>query len=83
MKPHRVDIIGDVLWVSDEAIPTEADLAKCDNCGAERSFEFQILPQNLNHLKVSSKASFFFGLQFPLVWKIMHQKQTNKKKHLK
>ena len=43
---------GEVLWVSDEGIATESDIPKCESCGSERRFEFQVLPQLLNHLKV-------------------------------
>ena len=38
--------------MSDEGIATESDIPKCESCGSERRFEFQVLPQLLNHLKV-------------------------------
>ncbi|XP_064623525.1 programmed cell death protein 2-like [Lineus longissimus] len=44
---------GDPLWVSNENIPSQEDIPKCD-CGATRTFEFQVLPQLLNHLDVTS-----------------------------
>ncbi|NWY01077.1 PDCD2 protein, partial [Nothoprocta ornata] len=39
------------LWVSSENIPEEKDIPNC-SCGAKRIFEFQIMPQLLNHLQV-------------------------------
>ncbi|KFO80739.1 Programmed cell death protein 2, partial [Cuculus canorus] len=41
------------VWVSGENIPEEKDIPNC-LCGAKRIFEFQIMPQLLNHLKVDS-----------------------------
>ncbi|XP_065586834.1 programmed cell death protein 2 [Cyrtonyx montezumae] len=41
------------IWVSGENIPEEKDIPNC-SCGAKRVFEFQIMPQLLNHLKVDS-----------------------------
>ncbi|KAJ1984044.1 hypothetical protein H4R34_000906 [Dimargaris verticillata] len=38
------------LWVSDIDRPTAKNIPPCDHCGAERQFEFQILPQLLNYL---------------------------------
>lgn len=52
---------GKPLWVSKVNIPEESDVPKC-SCGADRTFEFQILPQLLNHLKVDSfQASVDWG----------------------
>nr|XP_021151716.1 programmed cell death protein 2 [Columba livia] len=41
------------IWVSGENIPEEKDIPSC-SCGAKRIFEFQIMPQLLNHLQVDS-----------------------------
>ncbi|XP_039604204.1 programmed cell death protein 2 isoform X1 [Polypterus senegalus] len=41
---------GSPLWVCDK-IPSKVEIPNCD-CGAERVFEFQIMPQLLNHLNV-------------------------------
>ncbi|KFZ66308.1 Programmed cell death protein 2, partial [Antrostomus carolinensis] len=41
------------IWVSGENIPEEKDIPNC-LCGAKRIFEFQIMPQLLNHLQVDS-----------------------------
>ncbi|KFP07471.1 Programmed cell death protein 2, partial [Calypte anna] len=41
------------VWVSGENIPEEKDIPNC-SCGAKRIFEFQIMPQLLNHLQVDS-----------------------------
>ncbi|NXN12800.1 PDCD2 protein, partial [Indicator maculatus] len=41
------------VWVSGGNIPEEKDIPNC-LCGAKRIFEFQIMPQLLNHLKVDS-----------------------------
>uniref|UniRef100_A0A6J0UFC8 Programmed cell death protein 2 n=1 Tax=Pogona vitticeps TaxID=103695 RepID=A0A6J0UFC8_9SAUR len=41
------------LWISGENIPQETDIPDC-LCGAKRIFEFQVMPQLLNHLKVDS-----------------------------
>ncbi|MGH0127977.1 UNVERIFIED_CONTAM: hypothetical protein FKN15_064387 [Acipenser sinensis] len=45
--------MGRPLWVSDENVPKETDIPNC-LCGAKRLFEFQIMPQLLNYLKVDS-----------------------------
>ncbi|XP_077997124.1 programmed cell death protein 2-like isoform X2 [Glandiceps talaboti] len=47
---------GEPLWVSSQHIPKDDDIQVC-KCGAPRIFEFQILPQLLNHLKVDSLAA--------------------------
>ncbi|XP_042652069.1 programmed cell death protein 2 isoform X2 [Tyto alba] len=44
---------GEQIWVSGENIPEEKDIPNCV-CGAKRIFEFQIMPQLLNHLQVDS-----------------------------
>ncbi|NWX44329.1 PDCD2 protein, partial [Steatornis caripensis] len=41
------------IWVSGENIPEEKDIPNCV-CGAKRIFEFQVMPQLLNHLQVDS-----------------------------
>ncbi|KAM5326703.1 programmed cell death protein 2 [Glossophaga mutica] len=38
------------VWISGESIPREEDIPDCP-CGAKRTFEFQVMPQLLNHLK--------------------------------
>ncbi|XP_054990977.1 programmed cell death protein 2 [Sorex araneus] len=38
------------VWISGENIPQEKDIPDCP-CGAKRIFEFQVMPQLLNHLK--------------------------------
>ncbi|NWQ67680.1 PDCD2 protein, partial [Neopipo cinnamomea] len=43
----------DPIWVSGENRPEEKDIPNC-LCGAKRIFEFQIMPQLLNHLQVDS-----------------------------
>ncbi|XP_069787766.1 programmed cell death protein 2 [Narcine bancroftii] len=42
---------GSPLWVSGVNIPTNSDIPNC-SCGARREFEFQVMPQLLNQLKV-------------------------------
>lgn len=44
---------GEPLWISGLNVPAENDIPNCE-CGAKRAFEFQIMPQLLNHLKVDS-----------------------------
>ncbi|XP_020369655.1 programmed cell death protein 2 [Rhincodon typus] len=44
---------GSPLWVSEDNVPSDADIPSCA-CGAKREFEFQVMPQLLNHLKVDS-----------------------------
>lgn len=52
---------GSPLWVSSEHVPSKADTPNCQ-CGAHRNFEFQIMPQLLNHLKVDrTDASIDWG----------------------
>uniref|UniRef100_A0A8D0G616 Programmed cell death protein 2 C-terminal domain-containing protein n=1 Tax=Sphenodon punctatus TaxID=8508 RepID=A0A8D0G616_SPHPU len=43
----------DPIWISGENIPQTTDIPNC-SCGAKRIFEFQVMPQLLNHLKVDS-----------------------------
>ncbi|XP_075059514.1 programmed cell death protein 2 isoform X2 [Mixophyes fleayi] len=44
---------GDPLWISLQNVPKENDVPNCA-CGAKRLFEFQVMPQLLNHLKVDT-----------------------------
>ncbi|XP_060687874.1 LOW QUALITY PROTEIN: programmed cell death protein 2 [Hemiscyllium ocellatum] len=44
---------GSPLWVSEENVPSDVDIPSCA-CGAKREFEFQVMPQLLNHLKMDS-----------------------------
>ncbi|XP_044146288.1 programmed cell death protein 2 [Bufo gargarizans] len=44
---------GEPLWISLQNVPAENDILNC-GCGAKRAFEFQVMPQLLNHLKVDS-----------------------------
>ncbi|XP_048699893.2 programmed cell death protein 2 isoform X1 [Caretta caretta] len=41
------------VWISGENIPQMKDIPNC-SCGAQRMFEFQVMPQLLNHLKADS-----------------------------
>ncbi|KAK3090406.1 hypothetical protein FSP39_011610 [Pinctada imbricata] len=45
---------GCPLWVSKENSPSDTDIPKCEECGSDRQFEFQVMPQLLNFLKVDS-----------------------------
>ncbi|XP_029450069.1 programmed cell death protein 2 [Rhinatrema bivittatum] len=49
----RYCVGGNPIWISSENVPQEKDIPNCP-CGAKRIFEFQIMPQLLNHLKVDS-----------------------------
>lgn len=40
------------IWPSCHNIPGPADIPKCERCGEERKFEFQVMPQLINHLGV-------------------------------
>lgn len=40
----------EILYVSSKNCPTEQDIPNCENCGAVRRFEFQVLPQLLNKI---------------------------------
>lgn len=63
-EPHQVLRYcrgGSPLWVSSEHIPSQADIPNC-LCGSRRVFEFQVMPQLLNDLKVDSpEASIDWG----------------------
>lgn len=48
----RYERNGIPLWLSQDHIPEEADIPPCNYCGSRRNFEFQILPQLLNHLSL-------------------------------
>ncbi|KAF9091006.1 Programmed cell death protein 2 [Mortierella sp. GBA35] len=45
------------LYVSDIGIPKPGDIPPCPDCGQERTFEFQILPQLLNYLSIDHSAA--------------------------
>ncbi|KAH3756099.1 programmed cell death protein 2 [Pelomyxa schiedti] len=47
------------LWVSEKNIPRPQDIPPCQNCGAPRTFEFQILPQLIYFLGVDPQVSSF------------------------
>lgn len=63
-EPHQVLRYcrgGSPLWVSSEHVPAEGDVPPCP-CGSRRVFEFQVMPQLLNHLRVDSpEASIDWG----------------------
>lgn len=42
------------IWPSCHNIPGPADIPPCQQCGSERRFEFQVMPQLINHLGVES-----------------------------
>ncbi|XP_043942064.1 programmed cell death protein 2 isoform X4 [Protopterus annectens] len=44
---------GSPLWVSAKNVPQQESIPHCI-CGAERIFEFQVMPQLLNHLNVDT-----------------------------
>ncbi|KAF9151268.1 Programmed cell death protein 2 [Linnemannia schmuckeri] len=44
------------LYVSDIGIPKAGHIPACPDCGQERTFEFQILPQMLNYLGIDHSA---------------------------
>lgn len=55
-EPHQVVRYsrgGSPLWVSSHHVPTDPDIPPC-TCGAKRTFEFQVMPQLLNSLRVDS-----------------------------
>ncbi|KAJ2160231.1 hypothetical protein GGF46_002440 [Coemansia sp. RSA 552] len=50
-----VDEPEEPLFVSDAGRPVEGvDVADCEQCGAARQFEFQVMPQMLNYLALDS-----------------------------
>ncbi|MBZ3891366.1 Programmed cell death protein 2 [Sciurus carolinensis] len=54
LEPEQILRYGrgtEPIWISGENIPQEDDIPNCP-CGAKRIFEFQVMPQLLNHLKV-------------------------------
>ncbi|CAI9742920.1 cell death 2 [Octopus vulgaris] len=48
----RYHLGGNVLWVSSDNKPSEHSIPPCSSCGAQRIFEFQVMPQLLTHLGV-------------------------------
>ncbi|KAM4596191.1 programmed cell death protein 2 [Fundulus diaphanus] len=55
-EPHQVIRYsrgGCPLWVSSDHVPSEGEIPAC-TCGAQRTFEFQVMPQLLNGLRVDS-----------------------------
>ncbi|XP_040889802.1 programmed cell death protein 2 [Toxotes jaculatrix] len=64
-EPHQVVRYsrgGSPLWVSSQHIPSDQDIPPCI-CGARRTFEFQVMPQLLNSLRVDSTgASIDWGI---------------------
>lgn len=46
------------LWISSSHRPTsQEDIPPCQYCGAERKFEFQLMPQIINFLKTKASSS--------------------------
>ncbi|KAG0014001.1 Programmed cell death protein 2 [Entomortierella chlamydospora] len=45
------------LYVSDIGIPKPEDIPACPDCGQERTFEFQIMPQLLSYLAIDHSAA--------------------------
>ncbi|XP_064469519.1 programmed cell death protein 2-like [Ornithodoros turicata] len=54
----RYELGGTPLWVSSEGVPK--DIPRCD-CGAERRFEFQVMPQLLNTISGSDPDGVDWG----------------------
>ncbi|GAB4823697.1 hypothetical protein N2152v2_010743 [Parachlorella kessleri] len=52
------------LWPSLKRVPGPGDVPPCERCGAERRFEFQVMPQLLNYLDQdpSDPASLDWGM---------------------
>lgn len=50
----RYDRGGEPLWVSPDRIPSSDDIPPCPRCKSHRIFEFQVMPQLLNHLGAES-----------------------------
>lgn len=53
LEPEQILRYGrgiEPIWISGENIPQEKDILDC-SCGAKRIFQFQVIPQLLNHLK--------------------------------
>ena len=48
----RYQRFGDPLWISIKDRPNSNDIPVCEQCGATRKFEFQIMPQLLNSLNL-------------------------------
>ena len=48
----RYQRFGDPLWISMKNRPNSNDIPVCEQCGATRHFEFQIMPQLLNSLNL-------------------------------
>ncbi|VEU33517.1 unnamed protein product [Pseudo-nitzschia multistriata] len=38
------------LWIRSDYTPNEENISQCEKCGAERRFEFQLMPQMLHYL---------------------------------
>ncbi|GJJ69394.1 pre-rRNA-processing protein TSR4 [Entomortierella parvispora] len=51
------DVTPEPLYVSDIGIPKTSEIPPCPDCGQERSFEFQVMPQLLNYLAIDHSAS--------------------------
>ncbi|KAF9355028.1 programmed cell death protein [Mortierella sp. AD094] len=45
------------LYVSDIGVPKPEDIPACPDCGQERTFEFQIMPQLLSYLAIDHSAA--------------------------
>lgn len=55
IKPEPTQVLrysrnGSPLWVSAYQKPQQEEIPTCQLCGAQRVFEFQVMPQMLNHL---------------------------------
>ena len=50
----RYQRTGNPLWISANNVPGEDQIPKCEYCGSKRVFEFQIMPQLLDYLKLNN-----------------------------
>ncbi|KAJ1457500.1 programmed cell death protein 2 [Pelagophyceae sp. CCMP2097] len=53
----RYDRGGQPLWHGLQRRPPPGTVPNCEHCGAEREFEFQLMPQLLHYLKVDGAAT--------------------------
>mmetsp|Transcript_1043 Transcript_1043/g.2033 ORF Transcript_1043/g.2033 Transcript_1043/m.2033 type:complete len:465 (-) Transcript_1043:39-1433(-) len=63
-KPKPGTPGGGPLWICEKGQIDEKTVPKCASCGRKRSFEFQIMPQLLNFLKIdpSEQDSLDYGI---------------------
>lgn len=67
----RFQRTGNPLWISTNNVPGEDQIPNCEDCGSKRVFEFQIMPQLLDYLKLNKSVDERMGPEKSIDWGIL------------